>query len=80
MAVMSQAIQQSCCHLFITKDIGPFSKAEVGRDNDTGSFIQLADQMKQQRSTYLTEGQIAQLIQYHQLRFLLQLIDQFNGG
>jgi len=48
MAVVRQPIEQSGGHLFITKDIGPFNKAQIGGDNDAGTLIQLAEKMEQQ--------------------------------
>jgi hypothetical protein len=33
-AMMSEAIEQRCCHFGITKDTRPFAEAEVGGDND----------------------------------------------
>ena len=45
---MRQTVEQCCCHLGITKHIGPFTEAQVGGDDDTGLLIELAEQMEQQ--------------------------------
>lgn len=93
--MVSQSIQQSRGHLFIYKHCRPFGKAEVGGNDDAGPLIELADQMEQQCATSLAEGQVTQLIQYHQigvdqpvgyppllpgLFLLFQCVNQFNGG
>ena len=46
---MGEAIEQSGCHLGITEDCGPFAEAEVGGDHHAGAFLELAQQMEQQR-------------------------------
>ena len=47
-AMMREAIEESGRHLGIAKDAGPFAEAQVGRDDDTGSLIELAEQMEEQ--------------------------------
>jgi len=49
--MMGESIQQCSGAPGITKYIGPFREAQVGRDNNTGPFIELADQMKEQCAT-----------------------------
>ena len=44
--VVSQSIQQGSGHLFVDKHITPFREAQVGGYDDTGLFIQFADQVK----------------------------------
>ena len=56
MAVMRQSVKQCRRHLFITKDIGPFNKAQIGGDNDAGTLIQLAEKVEQQSATGLAKG------------------------
>ena len=55
-AMMRQAIQQRRGHLRIAEYTRPFGEAEIGRDQDAGFLIQLADQVKQQGATGLAEG------------------------
>lgn len=43
---MGQAIEQSCRHLGVAEDRGPFAEAEVGGDDDTGALIELAQQVE----------------------------------
>ena len=63
MAMMGQPVQKRSGQFGITEHIAPFRKAQVGGDDHAGSFVQLAQQMKQQRTAGLAERQIAKLIQ-----------------
>jgi len=93
--MMGQPIQQSCRHLGVTEHTGPFGKAQIGGNHDTGALIQLREQVEQQCPAGLTEGQIPQFIQDHQIhmgetegqltllaRRLLpfQNVDEFGGA
>ena len=46
-AMMREAIQQGGSHLRIAEYTRPFREAEIGRDQDAGLFVELADQVKQ---------------------------------
>jgi len=48
---MCNPVEERCCHLGIAKDGDPFAKLQVGGNDDTGIFIELADEMKEQCST-----------------------------
>ena len=48
---MGQAIQQCGGHFGVAKHTDPFTKAQIGGDDQRGFFIELADQVKQQRAT-----------------------------
>ena len=93
-AVMGQSIQQGGGHLRITEHRRPFREAEIGGDQDAGSFVELADQVEEKRTTSLTEGQVPQFIKYYQVRvhqavgqtaliagqfLLFQGVDQLDG-
>ncbi len=62
-AVVGKSIQQGYRHLFFGKHITPFREAQVGGNDDTGLFIEFADQVQEKKVTGLTEQQITQLIQ-----------------
>jgi hypothetical protein len=47
MAMMGEPVQQCGGELGITKHIGPFREAQVGCNNDAGTLVELADQMKE---------------------------------
>jgi len=38
---VGEAVEQSCGHLGVSKDGGPFAEAEVGGDDDAGAFVEL---------------------------------------
>ena len=50
-AMMGDAIKQSCGHFGISKDGAPFTKLQVGSDDDTGIFIEFTDEVKEQCAT-----------------------------
>ena len=62
-AVVSEAIEQRRCHLGIRKDVRPFTKSEVGRNDDRGSLVETTDEVEQELPAGLGEGQIAEFIQ-----------------
>lgn len=95
MAVVSQPVQQRRGQLGVAKHRRPFAEVEIAGDKNTGALIKLREQVEQQGASALAEGQIAQLIQYHQIHmhqpvgqltllarglFQLKCIDQLNGG
>ena len=62
-AVMGQPIEQRGGHLGVAEDGGPFAEGEVGGDDDRGALVEAADQVEQQLSAGLREGQIAELVE-----------------
>ena len=50
MAVMGQPVKQRRSHLRVAEDVSPFGKRQVGGDQHTRVFIELAEQVKQQRT------------------------------
>ncbi|EWS52743.1 hypothetical protein X551_04467 [Methylibium sp. T29] len=91
---MREPVQQRGGHLRVAEDSGPFAEGQVGGDHHAGAFVQLAQQVEQQRSTGLAERQVAQLVQddrvhAHEVRrnppglafslLPLQRIDQIDG-
>ncbi len=60
---MGQAIEERCGHLGVAEDARPFSEREVGCDDDGGSFVKPADEMEEQLSSGLGEGQITQFVE-----------------
>ena len=93
-AVVGQTIQQRAGHLGVHKDTRPFTKGEIGRHDDGGALIELADQIEQQLTTGLGEGEIAEFIEHDEVfpdeifrdpslpsasRFGLEPIDEIDG-
>src|SRR5271154_6748596 len=60
---MSEAVEQRRRHFRIAEDGRPFAEAQVRRDDDAGSLVELAQQVEEQRSAGGAERQIAKLIQ-----------------
>ena len=58
-AVMREAIEQGRCHFGIAEDARPFSEGEIGGDDNRGSLVEPADEMEEQLSARLGEGEIA---------------------
>lgn len=47
--------------------VGHSPKAKVGRDDDAGAFIQVADQVEQQLPARARKRQISKLIEHYQV-------------
>ena len=92
---MRKAVEQCRRHLCIAEDLRPFTEVEVGRDDDAGALIEFAQKVEQQRTAGRAERQVAKLIKDDQVDlgehlshlsslskglFLLQCVDQFDGG
>jgi len=65
--VMGQAIEQRGRHLGVSEDARPFSESKIGGDDDRGSLIEPADEVEQELTTGLGKGQIAELIENHEV-------------
>ena len=61
--MVGQTIKQRARHLGVYENARPFAKSEIGRHDDRGAFIELADQMEQQLPAGLGKGQIAEFIE-----------------
>jgi len=77
-AVVRDAIKQGRRHLGVTEYRHPFAELEIGRDDDTGGFIQFADQMKQQRPAGFWKWNIAKLVDDDAIQ-RCQLLDDLSG-
>ena len=47
---MGEAVEQRGGHLGVAEDAGPFAEAEIGRDDDAGALVELAQQVEEQRA------------------------------
>jgi len=92
---MGETVEQSRRHLRVAEHGGPFAKAQIGRDDDAGPLVELAQQMEEQRSAGGAERQVAQFVQDDEVRvgkpsrnlsgpslklFLFEGVDEFDGG
>lgn len=61
--MVRQAVRQRSRHFRVTEDTGPFTEGEISGDDDRGALVYAADQVEQQLTTRLSEGQIAQFVE-----------------
>ena len=47
-AMMCEPVEQRGGHFCIAEDTRPLAEAEVGRDDDTGAFVEFAQQVEEQ--------------------------------
>jgi len=93
-AVVGEPVEQRSRHLGVSKDADPLREAQVGRDDDARALVELAEQVEEQSPTVLTEWQIAELVENHDIRIhqtqrqlarlphqllLLNGVDEFDG-
>ena len=91
---MGQAVEQRRRHLGVAEDPGPFTEAEVRRDDDAGALVELAQEMEQQRPAGGAERQVAKLVENDEVGigepardlaglalvlFLFEGVDEFDG-
>lgn len=60
---MGEAIEERRRHLGVAEHAGPFAEAEIGRDDDAGAFVELAQQVEEQGAAGSAERQIAKLVE-----------------
>jgi hypothetical protein len=60
-AVVGQSIEQRGGHFGVTEDARPFTEGEVCDDDDRGALVEAADEVEQELTAGLCEGQIAEL-------------------
>ena len=63
MASVGEPIEKSGGHLCVAEDAGPFAEAQIGRDDDAGPLVELAQQVEEQRAARGAERQVSELIQ-----------------
>jgi len=62
-AVMCEAVEQGCRHFGVAEHAWPFTEGEVRGDDDGGAFVEPADEVEQELSAGLGEGQITKFIE-----------------
>src|SRR5580704_16754658 len=63
MTAVSETIEESRCHLRVAEHGCPLAKAEIGRNDDAGSLVELAQQMEEQGPAGGAERQVAKLVE-----------------
>ena len=48
--MVSETVEESCRHLGVAKNGGPFAEAEIGGDDDAGALVEFAEEVEQQRA------------------------------
>jgi hypothetical protein len=92
---MGETVEQGSRHLRLAEHGCPFAEAEIGRDDDAGTLVELAQQMEEQRSAGGAERQVAKLVEDDEIGvgepgrdlagfalklLLLESVDEFDGG
>src|ERR1700677_235692 len=94
-AAVGKTIEQRGRHLRVAEHGGPLAEAEIGRDDDAGALVELAQQMEEQGPAGGAERQVAKLVEddeigvgeprrdlaWFALKLLLfESVDEFDGG
>jgi hypothetical protein len=61
--VMGQTVEQRGRHFGIAEHTRPFAEGEIGGDDDGGALVEAADEVEQELTAGLCEGQIAKLVE-----------------
>ena len=92
-AVVRQPVEHGGRHFGVAEDLRPVGEGEIRGYDNRGVFIELADQMEQQLSAGLAEGQIAEFVDDDEIMaqqslddptapsgglFLFELIDEID--
>src|ERR1700722_7299592 len=62
-AAVGKTIEQRGRHLRVAEHGGPLAEAEIGRDDDAGSLVQLAQKMEEQGPAGGAERQVSELVE-----------------
>src|SRR5262249_34941486 len=66
-AVVREAVEQRRGHLGIAEHLRPLGEGEVGGDDDRSALVEPADQMKEELAACEREGQVAELVEDHEV-------------
>ncbi len=61
-AVVGEAIEHGGGHLGVAEHLRPIGEGEIGRDQQRGVLVELADEMEQQLATGLAKRQVAEFV------------------
>ena len=62
-AMVRKAVEERGGHLGVAEDRRPFAEGEVRGDDDRSALVETADEVEQQLSAGLGEGQIAEFVE-----------------
>jgi hypothetical protein len=92
---MGEAVEQGRCHLGIAENARPFAEGEIRGDEDRGALVEATDQMEEQLSAGLGEGEIAEFVEDDEVEpgemigdtalpagssLGFELVDEIDGG
>jgi hypothetical protein len=60
---MGEPVEQRGRHLRVAEDARPLSEGEIGRNDDRGLLVETADEVEEELTAGLSEGQIAELVE-----------------
>src|SRR5271163_663532 len=94
-AAVGKTIEQRGRHLRVAEHGGPLAEAEIGRDDDAGALVELAQQMEEQGPAGGAERQVAEFVEDDEIGvgepggdlswlalklLLFESVDEFDGG
>ena len=94
-AAIGKTVEQRGRHLRVAEHSGPLAEAEIGRDDDAGALVELAQQMEEQCSAGGAERQVAEFVEDDEIGMgkprrdlagfslkllLFESVDEFDGG
>src|SRR5277367_4214597 len=94
-AAVGKTIEQRGRHLGVAEHSSPLAEAEVGRDDDAGALVELAQQMEEQGPAGGAERQVTKLVEDDEIGvgepggdlswlalklLLFKSVDEFDGG
>ena len=65
--MVGEPVEERRGHLGVSEDAGPFGEGQVGGDQDRGALLQRADEVEEQLAASLGEGQVAKLVDNHEI-------------
>jgi hypothetical protein len=65
--MVRQPVEERRGELGVAEDRRPFRKAQVRRDDEARALLELAHEVEEQRTTGLTEREVAELIEDHEI-------------
>ena len=92
---MREAVEQGRGHLGIAEDAGPFAEGEISGDEDRGALVEAADEMEEQLTAGLGEGEISEFVEDDEVEpgemigdaarpagssLGFELVDEIDGG
>src|SRR5262249_39614233 len=77
---MGETIEERSRHLGIAEHARPLAEGEVGGDDDRGLLVEPADQVEEELPARWREGQIAELVQDHEVKSCKMVGDAALAG